>query len=235
MTTTVSPVTQDVPTRRRPRVAAVIVAVLAVLAAPVVWVQGAATDERAVDDVDPVPVAIVLGAKVRPDGSPSTYLMLRLSAAAELYANGTVEVLLVSGDRSGDDYDEPAVMRSWLVAHGVPAERVVMDGAGYDTHDSCVRAHDVYGVDEAVVISQDYHLPRALFLCGRAGIEAQGVGVSAESATPAKLWGFRAREVPASFKAAWDGLTHRVPVGGLEPSSAVEDALDLAGTDPRDA
>jgi vancomycin permeability regulator SanA len=199
-----------------------------VVAAPVAWVQvsGQLRVHPEVEDVPARPVALVLGAGLRPDGTPSTYLTRRLDAARELYERGTIEVILVSGDKSSKDYDEPTAMLDWLVAHGVPAERVVRDFAGFDTHDTCVRAREVFGVTEAVVLTQDYHLPRALFSCAQAGIDAVGVGVSAESVEPAKAVMYRVREAPASLKAAWDAVTGREPVHLGARETAVTDVLD---------
>ena len=116
-------------------------------------------------------------------------------------------------------------MLDWLVAHGVPADDVVRDHAGFDTHDSCVRAHDVFGVDDAVVVTQDYHLRRALFSCTAAGISVTGVGVSSASVRPVQAFTWRARELPASWRAAWDAVTGRDPVYAGPPETAVQDAL----------
>ncbi|TGJ95021.1 hypothetical protein DLJ96_15400, partial [Actinotalea fermentans ATCC 43279 = JCM 9966 = DSM 3133] len=191
-----------------------------------VQVSGQLRVHPGVEDVPARPVALVLGAGLRPDGSPSTYLARRLDAARELYERGTVEVILVSGDNSREDYDEPTAMLDWLVGHGVPAERVVRDFAGFDTHDTCVRAREVFGVTDAVVLTQDYHLPRALFSCAQAGIDAVGVGVSAESVEPAKALMYRVREAPASLKAAWDAVTGREPAHLGTRETAVTDVLD---------
>ena len=200
-------------TRRR-RVAWIVGGVLlAVAAVPVLWVQGVGqADVRAADDVDRAPVALVLGAGLRPDGSPSVYLARRLDAARELYEDGVVDVVLVSGDNGTAQYDEPTAMLDWLVAHGVPADDVVRDHAGFDTHDSCVRAHDVFGVRDAVVVTQDYHLRRALFSCSAAGMSVTGVGVSSQSVRPVQAFIWRVRELPASWRAAWDAVTGRSPV-----------------------
>lgn len=149
-------------------------------------------------------VALVLGAGLTPAGSPSPYLRRRLDAAVDLYERGVVERVLVSGDRSGPRYDEPGAMRAHLLARGVPADAVLRDDDGKDTHASCVRAHDLYDVDAAVVITQDYHLRRALFSCRTAGIDAVGIGVSAQSVTPVRAIGWRLREVPAAVKAVLD-------------------------------
>ena len=201
--------------------------VVALVLTPFVWVQavGQARIRSSVDDVPPTEVALVLGAGLRPDGTPSTYLRRRLDAAYRLYAEGTVEVILVSGDNRTTDHDEPTAMRDWLVDLGVPADRVVRDFAGRDTHDSCVRAHEIFGVERAVVITQDYHLRRALFSCDRAGLEVVGLGVSSASVKPVEAFGYRLRELPASLKAAWDALTHRRPVHLGPRETGVQDVL----------
>ncbi|MCR6688952.1 ElyC/SanA/YdcF family protein [Cellulomonas sp.] len=213
--------------RRRVRRALwVALGVVITLAVPLVWVQGTGQAHlRSLDSVDDAPVAIVFGAGLRPDGSPSTYLRRRLDAAQALYDADKVQVILVSGDSGSVGHDEPSAMRDHLVANGVPERDVVLDYAGFDTHDTCVRAHQVFGVDRAVVLTQDYHVRRAVFSCIAAGITTQGVGVSSASVQPGQLWQWRLREVPASYKAWWDGLTHRRPVylGPAEPG--VQDAL----------
>jgi len=205
--------------RRTVRVSAVVV--------PVAVVQGVGQSKvrSTVEDVAPAPVAIVLGAGLRPDGSPSVFLGRRLARAAELYEAGTVEVLLVSGDNSRKDYDEPTAMRDWLVSRGVPDEHIVRDFAGFDTHDTCVRARRVFGVAAAVVVTQDYHLRRAAFSCAAAGIDVQGSGVSSESVEPARALMYRVRELPASWKAALDAVVRRSPVHLGEPAPATREAL----------
>lgn len=212
---------------RRRRVTWIVGGVLlALVAVPVLWVQGVGQSEvRAAADVPTTPVALVLGAGLKPDGSPSVYLTRRLDAARELYERGAVDVLLVSGDNGTPQHDEPTAMLDWLVDHGVPADHVVRDHAGFDTHDSCVRAHDVFGVREAVVVTQDYHLRRALFSCTAAGISVTGVGVSSQSVRPVQAAVWRARELPASWRAAWDAVTGRSPVYAGPPETTVQDAL----------
>ncbi|GEL97800.1 SanA/YdcF family protein [Cellulomonas terrae] len=199
---------------------------LALVAAPVLWVQGVGQSEvRGAADVPTTPVALVLGAGLKPDGAPSVYLTRRLEAARDLYARGVVDVLLVSGDNGTAQHDEPTAMLDWLVDHGVPADKVVRDHAGFDTHDSCVRAHDVFGVRDAVVVTQDYHVRRALFSCTAAGISVTGVGVSSESVRPIQAFVWRARELPASWRAAWDALTGRSPVYAGPPETTLQEAL----------
>ena len=175
--------------------------------------------------VPPTPVALVLGAGLEPDGTPSVYLARRLEAARQLFVAGTVQVILVSGDNSTPYHDEPGAMRTWLLQHGVPDAKIVRDAAGFDTHDSCVRARQIFGVTSAVVVTQDYHVRRALFSCRAAGIRSTGVGVSAASVTPRQAVLWRVREVAASWKAAWDAATHRRPVFLGHPESGVRTAL----------
>lgn len=220
--------TSPAPRRRRWRrwVVAAVGLVALVVGSGVIWVQGSGhARTRDADDVEPTPVVLVLGAGLRPDGTPSTFLARRLDMARELFEAGKVEVILVSGDASRKDYDEPTAMRDWLVEQGVPAQRVVRDFAGLDTHDSCFRARHVFGVDQAIVVTQDYHLRRALFSCAAAGLDAVGVGVSAASVEPAKAAWYHVREMPASAKAAWDGLTRRDPKFLGAQETGVQDAL----------
>ena len=211
--------------RRRPIRAAVVVGLL-VLTVPMAalgWVRWSARDHvYAADAVPPAPVAIVLGAGLRPDGSPTSFLEARLAVAAGLYRDGKVEALLVSGDHGTVEHDEVGAMTTWLVDRGVPPTKVVADHAGFDTYDSCQRAHRIFGVDDAIVVTQDFHVPRAVFLCRQAGIDAVGV------AAPAPGGGNRAstlREVPASLKAVVDAVVDPGPryLGRYE--TGVDDAV----------
>jgi vancomycin permeability regulator SanA len=126
-------------------------------------------------DVPPAPVALVLGALVERDGTPSEFLVARLALAQQLYDSRKVARLLVSGDRR-PGYDEPDAMRDWLVAHGVPADRILVDGGGVDTYQSCARAGRVFGARQVIVVSQTYHLDRSVTLCRHLGVAATAVG-----------------------------------------------------------
>lgn len=180
----------------------------------VVQIVGQTRLRGSLDAVDARPTAIVPGAGLAAGGTPSVYLQRRLAAARDLYRAGTVRQILVSGDASTRYHDEPTAMLDWLVAQGVPADAITRDGGGLDTHDTCVRAHQVYGVDRAVVVTQDYHVRRMAFSCAAAGIDVVGVGVSSASVTREQAVVWRLRELPASWKAAWDALTHRRPTAG---------------------
>ncbi|MGW0958964.1 SanA/YdcF family protein [Streptomyces gelaticus] len=161
-------------------------------------------------------VAVVFGAGLW-QGRPSPYLANRLKAAAELYRAGKVKVVLVTGDNSRKEYDEPDAMRTYLREHGVPDERIVSDFAGFDTWDSCVRAKKIFGVDRAVLVSQGFHIRRAIALCRSAGIDAYGVGVDAKHDATWYYGG--TREVFAAGKAALDAVFEPDPhfLGPREP------------------
>lgn len=139
----------------------------------VVWTASASLST--IENAEPAPVAIVLGASVRPDGSPSHMLDDRLATAAELFRTGRIDSILVSGDGSGDGYDEVAVMRRELVDRGVPEDRIRLDHAGFRTFDTMRHAHDEFHVRRAIVVTNPFHLHRSVFLAKHAGIDAQGV------------------------------------------------------------
>ncbi|WP_034216445.1 SanA/YdcF family protein [Actinoplanes subtropicus] len=175
--------------------------------------------------VPPAPVAIVLGAEVYPDSEPSPFLAARLDIAKRLLDEGKVKAILVSGDHSRWDYDEPGSMQVYLVARGVPAGEVVLDYAGFDTYDSCARARRIFGVRKAIVVTQSYHIDRAVTLCRGQGIDASGVGDDSVRIYTEPWAHSYVREQGAIVKAAYDSLSHRDPVflGRHEPG--IDDAL----------
>lgn len=118
---------------------------------------------------------LVLGAGVRPDGSPSDMLRDRLSQALSLWQDGVSDVILVSGDHGSDDYDEVGTMKRYLTERGVPEACIVEDHAGFSTYDSLYRARDVFGVRTAVIVTQRYHLYRALYIADALELDACGV------------------------------------------------------------
>jgi len=120
-------------------------------------------------------VAIVFGAEVKKDGTPSVILKDRVETAVELYKNGKVEKLLMSGDNRYVDYNEPESMRQYALTLGVPDADIVLDYAGRRTYDTCYRAKEIFGVDSAILVTQGFHMPRSLFLCDSFGIDAVGV------------------------------------------------------------
>lgn len=121
---------------------------------------------------------LVLGAGVRSDGSPSPMLQDRLSRGLELYEMGASDRLLMSGDHGSKRYDEVGAMKQFAVSAGVPSECVFMDHAGFSTYESLYRARDVFQASRIVIVTQKYHLYRALYVADRLGLQA--VGVSCE-------------------------------------------------------
>ncbi len=123
-----------------------------------------------------VDVGLVLGAApIGPEGGPNRYFEYRLDAAAALWRAKKVKYLLVSGDNRSANYDEPTAMRTGLIARGIPAERIYRDVAGVRTRDSILRADEVFGQKRLIIVSQGFHLARALFLARHEGIEAWGL------------------------------------------------------------
>jgi SanA protein len=158
----------------------------------------------------PAQAALVLGAHVEPDGRPSAMLEDRVRAAAALYRDRRVAKVLVSGDHGTRGYDEVGAMRRRLLALGVPAQDIFEDHAGFDTWDSMVRAKEVFQVKTAVVVTQRFHLPRALWLARRAGLRADGLAADARS-YGAISHELQAREIVARVKAVGDVVTGAGP------------------------
>jgi vancomycin permeability regulator SanA len=183
----------NAPTTRRPRrrivrrilLFAAAVAVLAPVTVHETVRSYARGHVYSADTAPQAPVAIVLGAAVGPGGWPREHLGARLRAAARLFDRGVVDRILVSGAGYETDYDEPGAMSEMLVALGVPQDRIDRDPLGLRTLDSMVRAAETFGVRRALVVSQDWHLARALFL-GRvhAGLDCDGVRAPLEWAEP---------------------------------------------------
>ncbi|MGI5399062.1 SanA/YdcF family protein [Streptomyces sp. CA-135486] len=194
--------------------------------APATWMHAVADGRvRTVAEVPARDVAVVFGAGLW-KGRPTPYLAHRLDAAAELYRAGKVKVVLVTGDNSRVEYDEPDAMRTYLTARGVPDKQIVSDYAGFDTWDSCVRVKKIFGVDRAVLVTQDFHIRRAVALCQAAGVESYGVGV-AEPHDATWYYG-GTRELFAAGKAALDAAFAPDPrfLGAKEPG--VQEALAAA-------
>ncbi|WP_110472851.1 SanA/YdcF family protein [Williamsia limnetica] len=151
------------------------VAVQFVIASAATWIYVMAFDrEFAVPEAPAAPMALVLGSKVS-GGEPGSYVRGRLDSTLRLYQEGRVQQILNSGNGHESAGDEPQVMRSYLQQRGVPASAIIDDPEGFDTAASCRRAHDVYGVEEVVIVTQDFHLGRAIALCRDVGIDAHGV------------------------------------------------------------
>jgi vancomycin permeability regulator SanA len=210
---------------RRPAALVVIIA-FGLVGGGQLWIRGAAAGHvYAEADVPRRPVALVLGAMVHPDGTLSAFLEARVAQAKRLYDAGKVEAVLVSGDHGEWAYDEPGRMHSWLVAHGVPDAKVVDDYAGFDTYDSCQRAVRVFGVTQAIVVTQSYHIDRAVALCREAGMDAVGVGDDSVRVFTGFWRRAVVREQAAYLKAVVDVAARRDPVFLGRHETGVEQAL----------
>ena len=162
-------------------------------------------------DVPARGIGLVLGARSHAD-RPSAFLAARLDLALELFKAGKIRGILVTGDGLERSNFETKVMREYLVERGVPPEQIVEDPAGFDTYDSCVRARDVFGVTELTVITQDYHVGRAIAICELVGVDAVGVGDTTMLGRFPYNWVKGAsREWAANLKVEWDTLTKRQP------------------------
>lgn len=182
------------PLRRWPRVSAAIAGFGALAALAVAGSNayillstgGEYTGE--VSQVPRAPVAIVPGALVKPDGKMSAMLADRVEQAYRLWRAGKVEKILVSGDHHTWAYDEPDTMRKQLVRDGVAPQDVFEDHAGFDTWATMVRARSIFNVRDAVVVTNGFHMPRALFLAEEAGIDATGLDADFHR------WGYQGRK-----------------------------------------
>jgi len=172
-----------------------------------------------VDDVPNNRIAIVFGAGLWSNGKPTPVLRDRVSTAADLFFSGKVEKLLMSGDNRYVEYNEPGAMRRYALELGVPDEVIVLDYAGRRTYDTCYRARVIFGLKQAILVTQKFHLPRALFTCNLIGVNSIGVLADRREYSFRSLVFWYLRELPATIIAFWQVfVTHPVPVlGKVEP------------------
>ena len=169
-----------------------------------VWLSTLGVRFDAPDRVPQERVAVVFGAGVRPDGQPTPMLAGRVEAAAALYRAGRVGKLLMTGDNGRAEYDEVSAMKRHAVGLGVAPEDVALDHAGFSTYESCYRARAVFGLERAVLVTQAYHLPRALYTCRGLGLDAVGLGAPDWGTySDALLVRYSAREAIATLNALW--------------------------------
>lgn len=184
------------------------VVVIVAVANAVVLIGGSGSSHVA--DAPHAQVALVLGAQVNPDGSLSTMLADRVAVGARLYRDGKVDKVLASGDHGQHEYDEVDAMKRALIAAGVPERDVFTDHAGFDTWDSVVRARKVFEVESALVVTQGFHLPRAVWLARRAGLDAHGVSADLHDYGRALRFS-QVRETLARVKAVGEVVTGSDP------------------------
>lgn len=168
------------------------------------------------DNAPPKPVAIVFGAGLRRDGSPTPVLRDRVATAAELYFNAKVQKLLMSGDNTVINYNEPAAMREYAIDLGVPEEDIILDYAGRRTYDTCFRARDIFHLDDVILVTQKFHLPRAIYTCNSLGVPAVGVSADRRDYRRRSSTFWNLREMAATLVALWDvHITRPQPVLGV--------------------
>ena len=160
-------------------------------------------------------VAIVFGAGLYRDGSPTPVLRDRVATAAKLYFSGKVEKILMSGDNRFIYYNEPGAMREFALELGVPEKDIILDFAGRRTYDTCYRARDIFGVREALLVTQGFHLPRAVYTCNLLGVSALGVPADQREYRRRSQVYWNLREIPATFMALWEiHISRPLPVLG---------------------
>lgn len=162
------------------------------------------------------PVAIVYGAGLRRDGGPALVLRRRIEAAVTLYEEGKVDTLLMSGMAP-----EPIVMKNYAIQLGVPEEDILMDKGGLRTYDTCYRAKEVFGLEDVILVTQEFHLPRALYLCNAMGLDAQGVYAYEGNYWRGAMVFWQIRETLATLMAFSDlYITHPIPAFN-EPNTLI--------------
>jgi SanA protein len=225
------------PWRRFPRTAGLLTGLGVLLCLLVVGANAyilLSTDGEATSDVADVPpaeVAIVPGAQVMGNGHMSGMLADRVSQASALWHDGKVKKILVSGDHGSWKYDEPDTMRKALVKDGVAPEDIFEDHAGFDTWATMVRARSIFNVKDAVVVTQGFHMPRALYLAEEAGIHVSGFLADQHH------WGANGkkgevREVFARVKALWDTTMNTPAMAGVRIPIQTSDGRESWGPAP---
>ncbi len=192
-----------------------VIATTCTLVAARLYSAGRAHDEiYTLANVPERPVAIVFGAWVQPNGRPSAMLADRVRMAAQLYQAGKVKALLLTGDNHIDSYNEPEAMRQYALNLGVPDSALVLDYAGFRTYDSCYRARAVFKVDQAILVTQAFHIDRALLTCNELGVDS--VAVAADVMRPtgyarSTLIKSEVREIPSTALALLDVVSGKQP------------------------
>lgn len=185
-----------------------------------IWTQAAYANRiyanvAALPNDDQLRIAIVFGAGIERNGNPTPILYDRVATAVDLYKAGKVSKLLLSGDNRFTNYNEPEVMRQTALQMGVPDDALVLDYAGRRTYDSCFRARDIFGVKHAILVTQAFHLDRALYLCNSLGLDGIGVLADRRDYTASSQTWWSIREAAATAEAWLDlNVTHPQPVLG---------------------
>ncbi len=167
-----------------------------------------------VENVPQRSVAVVFGAGLWRDGSPTPVLRDRVATAVDLYRTGKAEKLLMSGSRASTYYDEPGAMKTYAISLGIPDQDILLDYAGDRSYDTCYRAKYIFGFDAVTLVTQRFHLPRTLFLCNQLGLPAIGVEADRRVYRRSSTVFWNLRELPATLAAVWDVYIKR-PIPSL--------------------
>ena len=163
-------------------------------------------------DVQTVPkvyTGLVLGSMVFENGTPSGVVTQRLDKAIELYKAGKIKRILVSGDHGQDNYDEVNAMKNYLLKNGIPLEDIFLDHAGFDTYSSMVRAKDIFEIDDVIIITQRFHLPRSVYIARKKRMNAYGVVSNSEGRY--ETYYNKGRDKISRVKAFFDVMFNRKP------------------------
>lgn len=188
----------------------------------VIYVASSQSD-RIYSNVEDVPqhnVAIIFGARVRANGTLTPLLQDRVDGGIALYTSNRVSKLLMTGDNGSIYYDEVTAMKQYAISQGIPEYDIVLDYAGLDTYDSCYRAYAIFNVQDAVLVTQRYHMSRALYACNNLGVSSDGLAIEDFSRYPNLRLKYSLREYAASIKAWYDvSISERKPryLGPQEP------------------
>jgi vancomycin permeability regulator SanA len=193
----------------------ILISVLVILVPRLVTALYALPRTFPVDQAPARRVAIVFGAGLWRDGSPTPVLRDRVATAAQLYFDGKVEKLLMSGDNRFIYHNEPEAMRQFALSLGIPDEDIVLDYAGRRTYDTCYRARSIFGIEDAILVTQSFHLPRAIYTCNMLGLPGIGVPADQREYRKHSLVYWNTRELPATLVALWEvHLARPLPVLG---------------------
>ena len=152
---------------------------------------------------------IILGASVHADGKLSPILQDRVETAYQLYQQNKIENFLISGDHRTDDYDEVNSIKNYLLEKRVPSQDIILDHSGFDTYDSMFRAKAVFEIEDAIVITQKFHLPRSLYIAKNLDASYKGFEAAPVAYTSSET--IKRREQLANFKAVWELIINQKP------------------------
>jgi vancomycin permeability regulator SanA len=209
--------------RRKVALLILLLSIIILVGAPrVIMVHGAQKRTYNTENVPADKAAIVFGAGLMVDGSPTSVLKDRVATAAELYNSGKINKILMSGDNRFLNYNEPGAMKAYALELGIPEEDIVLDYAGRRTYDTCYRAKELFQLSSAILVTQQFHLPRALYTCNALGLESVGVTADLRPYRDSGYWSIR--EIIASLVAfAQVHITKPEPVlGDPEPIFPLE-------------